>query len=147
MTNKTQQEIREIRNLMDGISEFYQTATDEEIRLDIVQEGIDPSSHAEEARRATMDALAGFRKKRLADARVEYERQRDELARGRFVLPRTPDERHKLLVSVLARHAQSKAVLTLHHREFDQMTDEDIATLLQQLAALGLVDDPGPGST
>lgn len=147
MTNKTQQQIREIKNLAEGVSEFYRGASDEEIRSDLAEQGGDAAGYAEEARRSAMDALASFRKKRLADARAEYERKRDELDQGGFILPDTPDERQKLLVSVLARHAQSKAILTLHHREFDQMTDEDVTTLLQQLGVLGLVDDPGSGST
>ena len=58
---------------------------------------------------------------------------------GRWLdLPTTPRERRDLLASLLQDNAQAQMALSFQHREFTDLSDEDVASLLVQLAALGV---------
>ena len=57
-----------------------------------------------------------------------------------FQLPTSSGERRQLLEAVIARHQQADRMLTAQHRDFKEMTDDDVESWLQQFGALGLLD-------
>jgi hypothetical protein len=58
-------------------------------------------------------------------------------------LPESAEERRHLLQGVLRERPQfQEIVMTAQHREFGELTDEDVTSFLRQLRILGLLDMP-----
>jgi hypothetical protein len=55
----------------------------------------------------------------------------------RQTIPATPERRRGLFVAIMTQQPDlSAALLTMHNREFSSLTDADIQSCLEQLAAL-----------
>ena len=56
-------------------------------------------------------------------------------------LPVTPAKRRQMFTGVLARRPDVGKTIHMQFRDYDQMSDEDIETSLQQFNQLGLLSD------
>lgn len=97
----------------------------------------------EATRRAVQEtlrsAVRSFKRKRLEAAQAEHLDSVRGIRAGRAKLPTRASEQRALLSNLLKRPGMAQ--VTLQFRNFDEMTETDVASLLEQLAHLGLVDD------
>lgn len=118
--------------LVDGILRADEEALDAMLRAD----GLDPDAVAAGVRGHLDTASRNFRTRALQAAREKRTRSLAQLHDRRHCLPGTPGERRALLDRTLRGSATAREALTLQHREFQDMTDADVESLLTQLAAL-----------
>ena len=60
-------------------------------------------------------------------------------------IPAVPKQQRELLTHVLQTHPEIRSV-TLQHREFSELTDSDVQSLLRQLEQLGMLQGLNGGS-
>ena len=145
MSNKDRYD-SQLRNVVRHLSQSIIEATDEEIREDARQAGVDLQAHAADMKRQFENIATGLRQKKLVDAKEAYEVEVEKLRERSFNLPSSPTERRALLQLVAAKHAAGGGSLTAKFRDFDKLSDSDVATLLEELAALGLLPNTGSES-
>lgn len=132
----------ELRALMDALAEAVAEASDEEILNEAREAGEGPAAAAEEVRVVLRNAVKAYEQRHLREAQKEYEKHVDAIRRRPFSLPTTPENRRKLLTFVMTRKPDLKpALLTLQHRDFKEWTDADVQSCLEQLGALGVLDE------
>jgi len=130
----------ELERIFDALAESVLEATDEEIQDEMRQEGLEPAKVAEVTRSILLDAATSFEKRKLREARQAYERRRAEITEGRHRLLDFAEERRNLFMRLLALQPQLSAALTLQYRDFQDFTDDEIESLLEQIQVLGLLD-------
>ena len=145
------------RSPADQLDALYDQLVDavlaaDEAMLDALlrEEGRDPQVIAEEVQRECATAARVCRTQPLREARARYTQSVAHLRQHRHALPETPAARRALLARVLHSSAVAREALTLQHREFRNLGDEDVASLLAHLAALGVLppdEDPDGGSS
>jgi hypothetical protein len=118
--------------------------TDEEILAEAREEGTDPRVKADQLRRMA-DALAReVRLRPLRAARAQYEREHAALQARTRELPDSPAERRALLQRAFTRRPELQGLLTAAARDLKDVPDDDVESMLRNLAALGGLDDlPG----
>jgi hypothetical protein len=124
-----------------GLVDAIFATSDEEILEQARAAGKDPEETAARVRWAMSKAAGNHRKQRLVRARKRYERKREQLANVDVELPATAAGRLALLTAVLERPG-AESMVTVQHRQLRDLPDEDVISLLRQLAALGALDEP-----
>lgn len=129
--------------LMEALAEHAEKATDREILEDAAADGVDVKSEADRIRGVLAGAVLATKKQRLTMALTAHTQQVAVLNAGTSRLPATPAARRELLQRALAKRPDTKqlVMITVQHRDFEELTDLDVESALRQLAALGLLDD------
>ncbi|MCX6543521.1 MAG: hypothetical protein NTV05_03805 [Acidobacteria bacterium] len=130
----------ELRALHDALAESVLCSSDEELIEEVREEGLNPDAVAEDMRALLFRTLKTFQQRALVAAREQHREKAARLAAKSFRLPTSPAERRQLLDAVIAQHQQAGRMLTAQHRDFNEMTDEDVESWLQQFGHLGLLD-------
>jgi hypothetical protein len=130
----------ELRALQKGLAEAILSTPDEQLLEEVKEEGLDPRVVAEETRELLMNTVKRFKQRALVAAKEEHRQKATQLATQRVRLPEDADEKRQMLDAVVAQHQQVGRMLTLQYRNFNDMTDDDVESLLQQLGVLGLLD-------
>lgn len=126
--------------LFDALADNLENLSDEEVLAEVLEEGRDPDDVAKETRLLLQNTVKKFKQRALLAAKEQHQRNEAHLAAMRFELPTSSTERRQLLSAVIARHQQAGRMLMAQHRDFKEMTDEDVESWLQQFGALGLLD-------
>ena len=131
--------------LMDALAETEACLSDKQVLEDAAAEAVD----AEPVGRVRSVLLAGIqraKRRRLEEARGTYERAVASMGSISGWLPEGPAARRALLSRVVQRRPEMReAVVTLQHRNFESLSDDDVESALRQLHHLGIVDDdPAP---
>ena len=145
MSNKDRYDLQ-LRNVVRHLSQSIIEATDEEIREDARQAGIDLQAHAADMKLRFGDIAKRLRQKKLVAAKEAYEIEVEKLGKRAFDLPSSPAEQRALLQLIATKHTAGGGLLTAKFRDFDKLSDSDVASLLEELAALGLLPDTGSKS-
>jgi len=83
-----------------------------------------------------------YEQRHLREAQKDYDERIRALRARPYALPRTPEDRRKLFDLVMSRRPEiGAALLTAQHRDFKDLTDADIQSCLEQLGALGVLDE------
>jgi uncharacterized damage-inducible protein DinB len=130
-----------LRALYEEIAESVAEAPDAEIVEECKAEGESVEQVADHMRDVLRTAWKGFQQKSLREARERYQHTTAALKATSIQLPATAAERRQLFTGVLARRPEVGKTIHMQFRDFDQMSDEDVATCLQQFAQLGLLSD------
>jgi|HubBroStandDraft_2_1064218.scaffolds.fasta_scaffold350994_2 hypothetical protein len=145
MSNKDRYDLQ-LKNVVRHLSQSIIEATDEEIREDARQAGVDLQAHAADMKRQFETIAKTMRQKKLVVAKEAYEIEVEKLRRPSFTLPSSPTEQRALLQLIAVQHATGSGLFTAQFRDFDKLSDNDVASLLEELAALGLLSDTGSRS-
>ena len=141
MSSKPRDYRRELEGILDGLAESIEAATPEEIVADAQAAGENPDAIANTVRKTLLDAVKIFEQRKLEAARQAYRMHATSGEPRRFCLPDTTHQRRQLLSSVFQNKPRLGEVLTIQHRSFDDLSDEDVQSALEELAELGLLDD------
>lgn len=140
MPKKSRDYRGELREVMNALADAVAEASDEEILAEAQETGLDLEAEAESVRVVLRRSVEKFKKRKLEQARRDYELAASALFSKKYSLPKTPRERRSLLTNVLATQPQIQGMLTVQFRELDQLSDEDIESSLKKLAELGILD-------
>jgi hypothetical protein len=131
----------ELRLIFDALAESVAESSEEEIQRELEESGEDVHVRAESVRALLLDRVRRHQKRRLDRAREEYQERLAALDREGSSIPETPQARRRLLELVFRREPSlGDALLTAQHREFTSLDDDDVASYLAQLAALGVLE-------
>jgi hypothetical protein len=127
--------------LIDALDEANEQASDEEILQDAQLAGIDTAAQATRAKRLLLDVVTKHQKRALYAAKAGYQDKIKTLSTNTYALPPSPEERRRLFALAIARQPQYAEMYTTQHRDLKDLTDADIESYLEDLAALGILDD------
>lgn len=131
----------ELCNVMDTVSEPVLLMSDEEVLAEAVASGEDPEQSAANVKALLQNAVKEYRQRRLRSAQEEYEREAFASQRRQATLPNSAAERRILLNLVCTQKPDIGNALTLRYRNFDELTDADVESSLEELQELGALDD------
>lgn len=132
---------KELEGILDGLAELMETATPDEILEDSQAAGENSKVVADKIKTKLLQAVRRFEQKKLEAARQAYQLHAMNSAPKKYCLPDTPHERRRWLFAVFQSKPRLGEVLTIQHRSFEDLSDEDVRTALEELAELGLLDD------
>lgn len=141
MSRKPRDYRGELREVMNALAETIAEASDKELLAEAQEAGSDLEAEAESVRAVLRRSLDKFKKRKLEQARRDYELAASALLTKEYSLPNSPRERRELLTNILAAQPQMQGMLTVQFRELDQLSDEDIESSLRKLAELGMLAD------
>jgi len=130
----------ELMGLLFALGDSLAEAAPSEILEEAERFGVDLLNEADEVRELLRSAGRRYLQRKLQASRRAYEAAVTELQSEQFDLPTTPDERKQLLMGVLREQPSLEPiVITAQHRNFNDLTDEDVTSFLRQLKTLGLL--------
>ena len=131
---------KKMRAFFEALADNVDSLSDEELLTEVREEGRSPEDVAKQTRLLLQDTVKKFKQRALFAAREQHKQKEERLAGLRFELPTNPAERRQLLNGVITQHQQAGRILIAQHRDFKEMTDDDVESWLQQFGALGLLD-------
>lgn len=138
--DKHEEQVMLVMNMLaDSLAEARESEVLEEVRHG--HENL--LDEANEVRAILGSACRDHLQRKLREARQAYEAALGQLQQTEYDLPSTTSERRSLLYSVLTRRPDFEAVvMTTQFRDFKNLTDDDVLSLLRQLKELRLLDAP-----
>jgi hypothetical protein len=138
----------ELLAIMNALAESVAEASDADILAEAREVGEDSGQTAARVRALFAHAVKDYEQRRLREAQKDYDERVRALRSRPYALPGTPEDRRRLFDLVMSRKPEiGAALLTAQHREFKDLTDADIRSFLEQLGALGVLDElQGPSS-
>lgn len=133
----------QLPKLMNTMAESVLEMTDRQAFLEVQESGREPAAVAGRVRNLLRETVRIHRQQPLFAAMEEYHRQAAAYQKKkREALPVSPAANRELLAAVFQRFPQMQNnFLTVQHREFKSLSDEDVASFLSQLELLGALDD------
>jgi hypothetical protein len=130
----------EVMHLLFGLADWVAEASPTEMLEEAEQHRVNLLDEAEEVRGILRSAGRRYLQRKLRKSRQAYETAITEMHAKRYDLPESAVERRQLLNTVLRdRPDFQPIVMTAQHRNFSELTDEDVASFLKQLKDLGLL--------
>lgn len=145
MSNKAQHFKQKWNAILDGLADHIEIAPAENLLEDARAAGKDPAETAAEIKNILLEAATGFEQRKLNAARRVHEERVRSMSTRSYSLPANAEERRAVLFGLFAGNPEMGAVLTTQHRNFKEMTDEEVASALKELAELGLLEE-GPSN-
>jgi hypothetical protein len=138
---------KELMLLMFGLSESLAEAPAAEVLEEAERTHVNLLDEAEEVRGILRSAGRQYLQRKLRESRQAYDAAVNEMQSKQCDLPETAYERKQLLWSILKERPECEPIiLTAQHRNFNELTDEDVTSFLKQLKILGL-DIPASPTT
>lgn len=149
MAEKLRDYEAELLAIMNALAESVAEAPDADVLAEARGTGEDPGRTAARVRALLGRAARDYEQRRLREAQSDYDERVRALRARPHALPKTPEDRRRLFDLVMSRKPEiGAALLTAQHREFKDFTDADIQSCLEQLAALGVLDElQGPSGS
>ncbi len=133
MTDKTNKYLNYVNAIADSIFEM----SPEEVRAELEEYG----SSSLPVKEIFLKAAKDFRQRRLIAAQKAYKEKSIEYFETQKQIPEGIDDQKRLLKMILTRHPRVREQLTLQHRDFTTIPDEDLPELLHEIMALGFLSD------
>lgn len=134
-----------LRAFYEEMSESILQADDAELEEECRERGTSMNADVDRMRQLLANTFKTFQQRALVAARKKHQERTATINAQRFQLPASPEERRALLDAVIVQHQQAGQMLIAQHREFKELTDEDVESWLLQFGTLGLLDKR-PGS-
>jgi hypothetical protein len=132
-----------LMRVMFGLAESLAEAPEAEVLEEAEQNNINLLDEAEEVRGILRSAARRCLQRKLLESRQVYEKAVAEMQAKQYDLPESAAERRQLLDAILRERPDFEPiVVTAQHRNFSELTDEDVTSFLKQLKTLGLLSLP-----
>jgi len=131
-----------LHRVLNALAEDLANVSDIELVAEARAAGRDPARSAGELRDLLLGTVKDFKDKRRRAVERAHQASVERLNAARFALPETPAEQRALLAVALERRPDVRE-MTVQHRDFTELSDDDVASLLKQLQHLGVLDDTG----
>ncbi|MFI5165155.1 MAG: hypothetical protein ACHQQS_00885 [Thermoanaerobaculales bacterium] len=134
---------KEVMRFCEAMAESVAGMTEDEVLAEAREEGVDATAVADKLRGMARAIGREVRLRPLRAAREQFERDRNVLQERAWPLPASAAERRALLQRALTRRPELEPLLTAAARELKDLPDDDVESMLRDLAALGCLDDLG----
>ena len=132
----------ELLRIMDAVAASAMESSDEEVFEDVHSAGRNAEEEAAAVREVIARALVKHGRHARQQAAAEYREKVEELSNRQYKLPFSRAERLDLLAEAI-KSTPDLGGLTMAYRDYSDMSDEDLESLLEKLAELGLIPDVG----
>jgi hypothetical protein len=137
MTDKSRDYEQELADIVNALAESTLEMSDEEIELEIREEGLDPKIVADQVREIMKSTVKSCRQRLLIEAEREYENRINAMNVANYSIPESPSAQRDLITSILASNPQLvRGLLTAQSRDFNSLPDEDLPAFVTQLMSL-----------
>ena len=137
MTDKPRDYEKELADIVNALAESTLEMSDEEIELEIREEGLDPRIVAEHVREILKNTVKSYQQRLLIEAEREYEKRISAMKVANYSIPESPSAQRNLITSILASKPQLvRGLLTAQSRDFNSLPDEDLPAFVIQLMSL-----------
>jgi hypothetical protein len=126
---------------LNQLAESIEAAKPGEIEDDIASSGEDLNAIASDMKGAALAGIKKFQQRRLHQARQRSQENSLRIERRTRRVALSPEARREQFLSLLRASPDFQAKLTVQHRDFNALTDTDIESALEDLDALGAMDD------
>jgi hypothetical protein len=140
MPKKPRKAEEEMAHLLDFLAESVLDVSDEDLLIEAREDGEDPEAIVPQVTAVIESAVAAAAQNRRGRIRDAYRTKVASMRDRVLDLPATTAERLDLLKSVLASNPGLQPVLTLQHRDLNDLTESDIEGYLRKLHELGVLD-------
>jgi hypothetical protein len=139
--NRPKSDTEKLNSLLDALEESILKTSGAEIIEEIRQEGKDPEAAANDVQQLIAAQIKQHRRKKLREAQEGYQKAAAASSRRPVAIPDSPAERRLLVASVLSRRPDVPTEITVSWREGRYASDDDVASLLEDLADLGFLEE------
>jgi hypothetical protein len=137
MTDKPRDYEQELADIMNALAESTLEMSDEEIAMEITDEGLDPQVVAMHVRDILKNTVKSCQQRLLIDAERQYEERISAMNVANYEIPESPRAQRDLITSILASNPQlDRGLLTAQSRDFNSLPDEDLRAFVLQLMSL-----------
>jgi len=140
MNKKPGDQVVNLEIMFDSIAESFIDISDEGIFSAIKEEGRDVTVASARVRDLFAKADKKFRQKSLEEARALHKQHVSSLHSRPLVIQGSAADKRKWLEFALLQKPEMGRALTLQHREFSSVTDEEVDSYLRQLIELGVIN-------
>ena len=141
MRDKGSNKVTNLQSLLDDVEKSILEASDEEILQEARDDGENIETLVSDVSQIISNSINGSRKLKLRTAREAYERAVQSRQSGSNVIPDSASERRKMLKQLISAPNNIPAEITVVFREGQDLSDEDVESLLENLLELGLIHD------
>jgi len=132
----------ELRSILNSLADSLEHASDEAVMSELHESGEDPELRAKSVRTAFETAFKRFKQKKLKEAQLKYKSSVLKIRELEQIVPQTiADLRVSLAAFFNTQPHWKTQLLTAQCREFKDLTDTDIRSLVKQLKILGAWKD------
>jgi len=139
MSDKTKDIQKKIDNIAQEIEESTLLMSDDEINEEIKAMGEDPEASANKVRSLIQSSIMKQKKKRFAEAEQRIEQQRKLFQNIDIGL--NEGNQRDLLINILSQNPSIQERLTVQFRDLNELSDEDVASILRDIKKLNLLRD------
>jgi hypothetical protein len=137
MTDKHRDYEQELADIMNALAESTLEMSDEEIALEVSDEGLDPQGVAMHVRDILKNTVKSCQQRLLIEAEQQYEEKIGAMKVANYAVPESPSAQRDLINSILASNPQLvRGLLTAQSRDFNSLPDEDLPAFVMQLMSL-----------
>ncbi len=137
MTDKPRDYEQELADIMNALAESTLEMSDEEIAIEIRDEGRDPQVVAVHVRDILKNTVKSCQQRLLIEAERQYEERISAMNVASYDIPESPGAQRDLITSILASNPQlDRGLLTAQSRDFNSLPDEDLRAFVIQLMSL-----------
>lgn len=141
MKNQGRNYKQELKAIMDALAESVIDSSDEEILEEVREDGLQPEAIAKQVNETLLSSVKKYRKRNLLKAREKYQDSVSKIQTEKSELPSTPEERRSLLSYIFNFKPYILQMVTAQFRDFNELSDADVESLLNQLQKLGVLKD------
>lgn len=140
-TTKIERSSKSFENLMNRLAESMEVTSADELLEEDTGLTADAVERGEGIRNLLLQEVMNYRKSLAEEAMRQHAVTISEFLKNPYRLPDDPEAQRGLLQRVFTDYPHLQASLTLQHRDFRNLSDSDVESLLKQLAALGVFED------
>ena len=128
--------------VLEELAASIETSEPAELAADFRDSGDDLSVIENRMKTAAIKGIKAFKQQGLHHARERYQQSSLRIGRQLRSLSGSSDDRRRRLFSALQAHPGIEASLTIQHRDFGEMTEDDINSALEEMEILGVLGEP-----
>lgn len=141
MAEQSQEHAKQLQAFLNALEESVWRTSDQAILEECLEEGTDPKLVARRVRNVLKDAVKRHKQNKLLEAQQRYRSALAALQHCEQSVPTSSHILRDLLLSFFAIRPEFRTqILTAQCRDFRDLTDADILSLVKQLAILGALN-------
>ncbi len=127
--------------VLEELAASIEAAEGAEVAADLKDGGYDLNEIESRMRAAALSGIKAFKQKGLHRARERYQVSSSQIERRTQKLIGSSADRRRRFFHALEVNPGIRSSLTVQHRDFSQMTEEDIDSALEEMEILGVLGE------
>jgi hypothetical protein len=131
----------ETERVLEELAASLEAAEPAEIAVELKESGHDLSEVEARMKAAALAGIKSFKQKGLHRARERYQESSSRIEQRSQKLVGSSVDRRRRFFSVLEANPSLRSSLTVQHRDFNEMTEDDIDSALEEMEILGVLGE------